>query len=143
MEVIRLFFRVILILYWFLISAIATLNIKPRIGSDKLYLLYSRTLKKKNKERLKERYDFEIFKAFLLEVSIVFLTAWCISETFFYGLSFFITLCLFVEVITTLSDYEFKQIITWKEKLFLRVERSIILIDYFFGIIAIVKLFII
>ena len=75
MEVVSLVLRAILILYWFFITLVATSNVKPRIGSDKLYLLYSRTLKLKNKERLKERYFHEVFKTFLLEVIFVFLTA--------------------------------------------------------------------
>ena len=141
MEVVSLVLRAILILYWFFITLVATSNVKPRIGSDKLYLLYSRTLKLKNKERLKERYFHEVFKTFLLEVIFVFLTAWCVSQIWFYCLSFFITMLLFIEVVTTLSDYEFKKIFTWKEKILLRVERLIVLVDYIFGFIAIVNLF--
>ena len=53
MEVVSLVLRAILILYWFLITLVATSNVKPRIGSDEVYLSYSRTLKLKNKERLK------------------------------------------------------------------------------------------
>ena len=141
MEVISLILRAILILYWSLISLVATSNIKPRIGNDKDYLLYSKTLKIKNKERLKERYYHEIFKTFLLEVVFIFLTAWCVSQTWFYWLSFLITLFLFIEVATTLSDYEFQKVFTWKEKLSLRIERIIVLVDYIFGIITIVSLF--
>ena len=141
MEVVSLVLRAILILYWFFITLVATSNVKPRIGSDKLYLLYSRTLKLENKERLKERYFHEVFKTFLLEVIFVFLTAWCVSQIWFYWLSFFITMFLFIEVVTTLSDYEFKKIFTWKEKILLRVERLIVLVDYIFGFIAIVNLF--
>ena len=141
MEVVSLVLRAILILYWFLITLVATSNVKPRIGSDEVYLSYSRTLKLKNKERLKERYFHEVFKTFLLEVVFIFLTAWCVSQIGFYWLSFFITMFLFIEVATTISDYEFKKIFTWKEKLLLRIERLIVLIDYIFGFVSIVSLF--
>lgn len=140
MDLAILILRVILTLYLILMLWVSTKHLKPRIGSNKAYLTYLKTLKLRNKKRLKEHYYLSILKTFIVQISLILLVAFCVAKQWFYFLSLFITICTFLEVALLLKDYELKDDLTWKDKIYLGADRFITLVSYVFNWISLIAL---
>lgn len=140
MDLAILILRVILTLYLILMLWVSTKHLKPRIGSNKAYLTYLKTLKLRNKKRLKEHYYLSILKTFIVQVSLILLVAFCVAKQWFYFLSLSITICTFLEVALLLKDYELKDALTWKDKIYLGADRFITLVSYVFNWISLIAL---
>lgn len=140
MDLAILILRVILTLYLILMLWVSTKHLKPRIGNNKAYLMYLKTLKLRNKKRLKDRYYLSLLKTFIVQVSFILLIAFCVAKQWFYFLSLFITVCTFLEVAILLKDYELKDTFTWKDKVYLGMDRLITLVSYAFNWISLIAL---
>lgn len=132
--------RVVMTLYVILMISVSTKNIKPRLGSHQAYLTYLKTLKLRNQARLNDHYHASVFKSFILQLVLLFLTACCVDQTWFYGLSFIISCLSFVEVLLMLTDYELRQSFQTKEWILLTIDRGITLMSYIFNWISLIAL---
>lgn len=140
MDLAILILRVILTLYLILMLWVSTKHLKPRIGSNETYLIYLRALKLRNKKRLKDHYYLSVLKTFIVQVSVILLIAFCVAKQWFYFLSLFITIGTFLEVILLFKDYELKDTFTWKDKVYLGMDRLITLVSYAFNWISLITL---
>ena len=132
--------RVVMTLYVILMISVSTKNIKPRLGSHRAYLTYLKTLKLRNQSRLKEHYYATVTKTFIAQLVFLFLVAYCVAHSWFYGLTFIVSCLSFVEVLLMFTDYELRQPFQTKEWTLLTIDRGITLVSYLFNWISLIAL---